>query len=71
MTDPRSRLHAALREPADVIAMLTTQESAQLLMMIQRAKQQQRRSLDAAIDAGLGVLPRVVRISAKTILFGK
>ncbi|MGV9616970.1 hypothetical protein [Nocardia xishanensis] len=71
MTEPKSELLAELAEPREIIDQLTDEEATTLLTLLRRAEQQQRHSLDAAIDAGFGVLPRLVRIPARKILFGR
>ncbi|MCP2298300.1 hypothetical protein APR11_004745 [Nocardia amikacinitolerans] len=71
MTDPKRELLAGLAEPREIIDQLTDEEAATLSTLLRRAEQQQRHSLDAAIDASLEVLPRLVRIPARKILFGK
>ncbi|NNH72739.1 hypothetical protein HLB23_23225 [Nocardia uniformis] len=64
-------LLAELEEPREILELLTPEESAQLLMLVRQAKQNQQRNLDLAIDKSLEVLPRLLRIPARKILFGK
>ncbi|WP_157573870.1 hypothetical protein [Nocardia jejuensis] len=71
MTDHRAALRAALGRSGDVVQALTPEESERLLGLLRRAQAAQRRSLDASIDEALKVLPRFVRIPARSILFGK
>ncbi|MFF2083972.1 hypothetical protein ACFVVM_09350 [Nocardia sp. NPDC058176] len=58
-------------EPADVIRRLTPEEAVTVLTLYLSTKQKRRRDLDTAIDDILGVLPRLVRIPARKIMFGK
>ncbi|MEV0247440.1 hypothetical protein AB0H76_12680 [Nocardia sp. NPDC050712] len=71
MTDHRAALRAALGASGDAAAELTAAEAEQLLGLLRRAESAQRRSLDAAIDETLKILPRLLRIPARAILFGK
>ncbi|AYF76784.1 hypothetical protein D7D52_26555 [Nocardia yunnanensis] len=71
MTPSPHPLQAELAEPQDVLNLLTPAESEQLLTLLRRAKLTQQRNLDAAIDSGLEALPRLVRIPARKILFGR
>ncbi|MEV0031213.1 hypothetical protein [Nocardia sp. NPDC050793] len=71
MTDPKSELLAELTEPREILDQLTDEEATTLLTLLRRAEEQQRQSLDAAIDAAFDVLPRLVRIPARKILFGR
>ncbi|AYF77967.1 hypothetical protein D7D52_33775 [Nocardia yunnanensis] len=71
MTDHRAALRAALGDAGDVVENLTPEEAEQLLSLLRRAQTAQRRSLDSSIDQTLKVLPRFVRIPARSILFGK
>ncbi|MFI6866756.1 hypothetical protein [Nocardia sp. NPDC050406] len=70
MTDSKPLL-SELREPAEVLALLTPEESRQLSDLLRQARLTQQRSLDRAIDDALTVLPRLMRIPARKILFGK
>lgn len=70
--DSHAALRAALGGPDDeVLAALTAAESEQLLGLLRQARTAQRRSLDHAIDDAMKVLPRFLRIPARSILFGK
>lgn len=60
-----------LKEPREILESLTPEESDQLLALMRQAMRDQQRSLDIAIDQGLQVLPRLARIPARRILFGK
>lgn len=60
-----------LKEPREIVESLTPEESAQLLALMRQAMRDQQRSLDTAIDQALQVLPRLARIPARRILFGK
>ncbi|MDJ0392664.1 hypothetical protein QMK17_04900 [Rhodococcus sp. G-MC3] len=72
MTTPQPNpLLTELRGPRGVLEKLTADESQHLLDLLLRSKEVEKRRLDAAIDVGLGVLPRLLRIPAKKILFGK
>lgn len=50
--------------------LLTEQESADILELLQEARRGQKKSLDAALDEALGHLPRLIRGSARKMLFG-
>ncbi|MFF2550533.1 hypothetical protein ACFVUS_06005 [Nocardia sp. NPDC058058] len=72
MQDSHAALRAALGGPDDdVLAALTAAESEQLLELLRRARTAQRHGLDRAIDDAMKVLPRFLRIPARSILFGK
>ncbi|WP_433662308.1 hypothetical protein ACQPW1_09205 [Nocardia sp. CA-128927] len=66
-----SPLLTELKEPREILESLTPKESDQLLALMRQAMRDQQRSLDAAIDQGLQILPRLARIPARRILFGK
>ncbi|MFI6213399.1 hypothetical protein ACIBCD_15530 [Nocardia brasiliensis] len=70
MTDPNPLL-ATLREPAEVLSQLTPEESRLLFDRLEHVQRAQQRSLDESIDAALAVLPRLMRIPARKILFGR
>ncbi|MFB8274531.1 hypothetical protein [Nocardia colli] len=69
--DHRSALRAELGGLDDVLELLTQEEAEQLLTLLRQARIAQRRSLDRAIDDALQILPRLIRIPARSILFGK
>ncbi|GAB2550787.1 hypothetical protein [Nocardia heshunensis] len=71
MTDHRAALRAVIGGPDEVLAALTQQESELLLTLLQRARIAQRRSLDRAIDDAMKLAPRLLRVAARSILFGK
>ncbi|MEV6279692.1 hypothetical protein [Nocardia sp. NPDC051832] len=71
MNEHRTALLAALGCPGQVLEALTDAEAEHLLTLLRRARGAQRDSLDRAIDDALAVLPRFLRISARSILFGK
>ncbi|WP_227980384.1 hypothetical protein [Nocardia spumae] len=71
MTEATAELLAEIGGPPEVIAQLDQHEAATILALFACARQNQRRSLDRAIDDALGVLPRLIRIPARKILFGK
>jgi hypothetical protein len=71
MTDPTSVMRTELDGPCEVLHELTQEEAATLLSLIACAKQRNQRSLDAAIDDVLAALPRLIRIPARTLLFGR
>ncbi|GEM30297.1 hypothetical protein NN3_13040 [Nocardia neocaledoniensis NBRC 108232] len=58
-------------EPADVIAALTPEEAVTVLTLYLKVRQSRRAELETAIDDTLGFLPRLVRIPARKIMFGK
>ncbi|MBF6215376.1 hypothetical protein IU469_30485 [Nocardia puris] len=71
MSDPRSELRAVLAEPREIIDRLSDEEATTLLASLRRAQTRQQQSLDSAINSALEVLPRLVRIPARKILFGR
>ncbi|MFD4433805.1 hypothetical protein [Nocardia sp. NPDC058497] len=71
MSDATTALLAELGEPADVISQLTPDEAVTVLTLYRKARQTRRAELDTAIDDTLGFLPRLVRIPARKIMFGK
>lgn len=71
MTDHRAALRSALGGPREVLDELTEEEAELLLTLLRRARTAQRHSLDRAIDDALKILPRFVRIPARSILFGR
>jgi hypothetical protein len=64
-------LLAELKEPREVLAKLTPEESALLLGLLRKTTARQQKSLDSSLDATIGALPRLVRPAARKILFGK
>ncbi|MFB7878432.1 hypothetical protein ACFC06_24570 [Nocardia sp. NPDC056064] len=72
MSDATTVLLAELGgEPADVLSRLTQDEAVTVLTLYQTTRQRRRTDLDRAIDDILGFLPRLVRIPARKIMFGK
>ncbi|MGW5575187.1 hypothetical protein ACWEVD_28635 [Nocardia thailandica] len=71
MTDAVAALRAELGVPAGILDSLTPAEAETVLSLFVRARQVRAERLEAAIDDGLQVLPRLVRIPARKILFGK
>ncbi|MBJ8345218.1 hypothetical protein [Antrihabitans sp. YC2-6] len=71
MSGSESELVAELGEPREVLEQLTPEEAAKLLRLFKAAKVEQKKSLDAAIDGILDALPRLIRIPARKILFGR
>ncbi|HEY2204371.1 MAG TPA: hypothetical protein VGH99_07840 [Pseudonocardia sp.] len=67
---PVAALRAELGDDLDVLDQLSPAESSALLDMIQQAREDQRRALDAALSDVLRYLPRLVRGPARKILFG-
>ncbi|WP_194820193.1 hypothetical protein [Nocardia sp. XZ_19_385] len=70
MTTPNPLLDQ-LGEPAEVLTLLTPSESQRLSDLLRQAKRSEQRSLDETIDRALTVLPRLMRMPARKILFGK
>jgi len=60
-----------LGEPRAVLEKLTPEEAAQLLGLLRKAKVAHQRSLNASLDDGLKILPRLIRPAARKILFGR
>lgn len=72
MSDATTVLLAELGgEPADVLSRLTQDEAVTVLTLYLTTRQRRRTDLDRAIDDILGFLPRLVRIPARKIMFGK
>ncbi|WP_102144413.1 hypothetical protein [Mycobacterium hubeiense] len=71
MTQQRNPLLAELKEPRDVLAQLSPEESVLLHGLLRKAKVAQQRSLDSSLDDALKALPRLIRPAARKILFGK
>ncbi|MEV0686719.1 hypothetical protein AB0I35_22895 [Nocardia sp. NPDC050378] len=72
MSDATSALLAELGgRPSDIVEQLTADEAATVLNLYLTARRQRRVELDRAIDDTLGFLPRLVRIPARKIMFGK
>ncbi|MDO3650680.1 hypothetical protein [Nocardia mangyaensis] len=64
-------LSARLSEPADVLDRLTDEEADLLVRLLDRKLAAAQLSLDQSIDATLAAFPRLIRIPARKILFGK
>lgn len=71
MPDATTALLAELGEPADVLRRLDPDEAATLLALVRAARRIRQQRLETAVDDAIGVLPRLVRIPARKILFGK
>ena len=69
MPQPTS-LHELLGPGLASLDELSADEADELLAMIQTARKTQQAALDEAIDAALGHLPRLVRGTARKVLFG-
>jgi len=63
-------LERQLREPRDVLAKLTAEESELLHRLIAERRIANRRSLDKALNEAMAMLPRMVRPMAKKVMFG-
>lgn len=68
--DARTALRQRLGDDVGALAMLSEQESAELLGLIDDARAVQRKALDASITEVLGRLPRLARGPARRIMFG-
>jgi hypothetical protein len=68
--DARTALRKRLGDDVDALALLSEQESAELLGLIDNARAVQREALDASISEVLGRLPRLARGPARRIMFG-
>ncbi|HWN36497.1 MAG TPA: hypothetical protein VNP03_27350 [Pseudonocardia sp.] len=68
--DARTALRQRLGDDVDALALLSEQESAELLGLIDEARAVQRKALDASIGEVLGRLPRLARGPARRIMFG-
>lgn len=68
--DARTALRTRLGDDLDALALLSEQESAELLGLIDDARAVQRKALDASISEVLGRLPRLARGPARRIMFG-
>lgn len=68
--DARTALRTRLGDDLDALALLSEQESAELLGLIDNARAVQRKALDASISEVLGRLPRLARGPARRIMFG-
>jgi hypothetical protein len=71
MSGKPNPLLAELKEPRDVLAKLSPEESVLLLGLLRKAQARQQKSVDRSLDDALKVLPRLVRPVARKILFGK
>jgi hypothetical protein len=71
MTEPaRTSLHDALGSDLNVLDQLTADEAAELAGLIRAARAAQQAALDDSVEIALGHLPRVVRGTARRVLFG-
>ncbi|HEX4252343.1 MAG TPA: hypothetical protein VH008_31075 [Pseudonocardia sp.] len=68
--DARTALRQRLGDDLDALALLSEQESAEMLGLIENASAEQRKALDASIGEVLGRLPRLARGPARRIMFG-
>ncbi|MET9485468.1 hypothetical protein [Nocardia sp. NPDC006630] len=71
MADARQQLLAELHEPSGVLTALDDKQAGDLLRLLHRRAAAERAALDTAITAALSALPRLVRIPARAVLFGK
>ena len=60
-----------LVEPREVLEQLTDSEAEVILELLRTERTRQQASLTTAIDDALEVLPRLIRIPARKILFGR
>lgn len=71
MSDPLSDLERELRaEAPPAIAALPPDRIAHLAASLNRQREAQRATADAAIEDGLGFLPRVLRLGVRKALMG-
>lgn len=74
MTERTAEAGAALRRrlgpDLTVLDELDELESAELLALIDEARVSQKAALDRSLDEVLGMLPRLVRGTARKIMFG-
>lgn len=66
----RADLKRDLGEDLEVLALLSDEESAELATLLREARRNQQQALDASLDEALGHLPRLIRGTARKILFG-
>lgn len=66
----RDDLETELGGPLAARDLLTDQDSADLLALFRRARQEESRGLTQSVDAMIGALPRPLRTPAKKIMFG-
>jgi len=60
-----------LKEPREVLAQLSPEESSLLLGLLRTAIAKQHKRADRSLDDALKVLPRLIRPAARKILFGR
>lgn len=70
MREPVAELTRLLADNTGVVAELTAEEAELLHTFLLRQRDSQHRETMAAIDQSMGILPRLIRIPAKKILFG-
>lgn len=71
MTNPAlASLRERLGPDLAVLDELSPDEAAELLELIAAARDTQQAALDEAVEAALGHLPKLVRGTARRILFG-
>ncbi|MFF2555025.1 hypothetical protein ACFVUS_28755 [Nocardia sp. NPDC058058] len=70
MSEPVGELTRLLADDTGVVTGLTPEQAEMLLTSLRRQRDSQHRETMAAIDQALGILPRLIRIPAKKILFG-
>lgn len=70
MVDRRAELREKLGPDLAVVEELTDQESGELLELIDQARREETRALGEALDEALGHLPRLLRGTARAIVFG-
>ncbi|WP_405136305.1 hypothetical protein [Nocardia sp. NBC_01388] len=70
MREPVGELTRLLADDTGVVAELTAEQAELMLTLLRRQRDSQHRETMAAIDEAMGILPRLIRIPAKKILFG-
>lgn len=65
-----AELRRTLGEDLDVVTQLSEEESRDLAELIRGARHAQQEALDRSLDQVLAHLPRLLRGSARKILFG-
>lgn len=68
--DAKTELRRELGDDLDVLALLSDEESSDLLEMLEEARSGQIAALNAAIEETLGHLPRLLRGPARKVMFG-
>jgi hypothetical protein len=68
--DPRVALRQLLGEDLEVLRVLTDQESADLLALVEQVRRDRQQALRAAIEEALCHLPWLLRGTARKIALG-